>query len=370
MLKLKSFMGANGWGRKFILGLLGVSCQLELAQASPSLIDSFSGRFDDFENFSSFGLCGLAPASAQLPYCSPDQLAQFRRTDFEMSGFLVATESTLDLTDAIRNRKLDASILDDVFKKYNYSDVLVATRASLAINHWLVGLVPFRRNGLFQVQNPSLPFASLVYREDLSLFVGYGYHWNLGDRLALDTGLRLNYLKRTQLIAEATVVDIVSKPGSEIFQKSSLAGVFADSAVSLRYGDEAVLHVQAWDLGSFQSGTDNSDQYLYVVRDRTPRLGWGAAWTPRVWAGRLQVGGELFQFLNYPNAFADQWVGTLSYFVGPLRVLSAVRPGLFRSGMGLRFGGYEVSVANEWINTIQTGRETQPRLILGVAAGL
>lgn len=353
------------WGWAMVSALVASGAQARVLNVA----DAFAGRWDSLESYASLNQCSLAPAFAELYFCSPAQLGGLKRAHFESRNFVVATESMLKLADELKGKKIDGEVIDGLFKKYNYSDALISTRIGFARDGLLVGVMPIVAQAQFIIQNPSLPFGSLTFRQDLGFFAGYGRRFELGTDWTLSAGAIGTFLKRSEILAEATVVELLADTSGDLTEKHSKTGFFVDAGLQISHDDEFMVGVQAWDLGAFTSGADETD-WLYVIPDRSARLGVSAAWAPRVGLGRLQLGAGLGLNLALDNNLPQQWSGSVSYYIGPFRFLSAFRPGLLRTGLSFRFSTFETVVAQEWFNELESGRKAQPRFTVGVTAGL
>ena len=354
---------------KLKLVALTLLCITSPALADAPLMDTLAGTWDDMESFITVGQCATAPGSAQLYNCNPAKLSEVKKGRLEAAGFISATDTVMAIADTLRKNEISSSDIDKLFSSYNYSELLISSHVSYVAPNFLMGVRPVRLSGQFQVHNPNLPFASLTYRDDLDVYGGTGFAFSVGE-LSVSVGAIGTVLYRKEVLSEASIADFVSKPSSELLTTQTLDGAFADLGATVELPNTFTFSALFKDLGGFWRGQDLSPQFLFILPDRIPRLYVSASAIPSLGVGNLQAGGQIISFLNRQNTLSNQWFGTLSYFAGPLSILSGFRPGLFRTGLGMRFSQLEVTVAQEWVNQLETGRQAQPRFILGMAVGL
>jgi hypothetical protein len=352
-----------------LFALMLLSAISRTAFADSSLLNDLAGSWNDLDTFVTMGACAAAPSSAGAYLCSPAQLPFVKTPRFEMAGFISATESSLNLADTLRKQEIDTTDINIIFNSYNYSEVLLSTRVSYVAPGVFFGIRPFKLQGQFQLHNPNLPLGSLTYRNDLEAFAEFGHAFKWGD-FNFSLGGTGTIVKRTEVLSEATLIQFASEPPAELLQTQNRFGLFADLAAYAELPGYFTTSIMVQDLGQFETGQNVSSQYLYVLPDHVERVLTAFAFTPSLWVGTLQVGIESVTFFNLQNDFANQLIGTLSYYVGPLRVLSGFRPGLFRTGLALRLNNFEVSVAQEWYNSLQTGQNAQPSFTLEASIGL
>ncbi len=336
--------------------------------ALPSMFDSISGNWDSFDEYVSFGQCSFAPSYAQMPFCNPARLQFVKNGTLEYSGILSATESVLSLSQGLMSGDLNSDFITDAFDDYNYSEALISARINYTFRNLTLGIRPVRLYGQFQLHNPNLPMGSMLYRDDLNVFMGAGFGFKFHD-LSVSAGATGTILRREEYIAETTLVNFSSQLPSDFLFEQKRNGVFGDAGVFAEMDGIISGSFLIKDFGRFLNG-ETRDKYLFIRPDRETRVLTGLALVPKLWAGQMQIGGELFYSLIYGNVWNKQWLGTLSYYVGPTKLLSSFRPGFLRTGLSIRFSAFEVAVAQEWINKIETGRSSQPRFTLGLRVGL
>lgn len=338
------------------------------AHAAP-VLDALAGGWNDLDSFTTLGQCSAGPLGASYR-CSPALLSRATQPRFEGKGLISATDSVLSISDALRKESINSGDIEKLFKDYNYSDLIAEVDLSYFGPSLTVGLRPIRYQGQFQVHNPNLPLASLAYRKDLDIHAGTGYGWQLG-RLNLSAGALVSVVRREETLVEATLLDLASRPAKELIDKQKLTGYFFDFGANATWNEFLSASVLAKDFGGWFGGkTDRTSRYLFLNPDRPRRIFTSLAVMPRLFTGRLQIGASAVHFLQQKNSLGDQWFGTVSYYIGPTRLLSGFRPGLFRTGLATRFSRFEVNVAQEWINKLETGRKAQPRFTLEITSGL
>lgn len=337
--------------------------------SATSVVDSLSSSWDEMALFATLGNCAAAPNWVELYECNPATLAYVSKGKFQASGFISATESVLNIADTLRRNEVHSDQISKLFASYNYSEFIVNSRVSYVDRHYTLGVRPVRMQGQFQIHNPNLPFASLLYRNDIVAFAGMGYSIRVGA-VDISAGLVGSAVFRREILAETSLVDFASKPAKELLYDHRMRGGFADFGSKVELENIFTASVSAHDIGYYWSGVEVAHKYLFMDEDKLQRILFSAAAIPRLWVGNLQLGGEVVQFLDVGNELNHQWFATASYFVGPLRVMTGYRPQLFRSAIALRHNEFEVSVANEWVNRIETGRSAQPRITMGFTAGL
>jgi hypothetical protein len=340
------------------------------AEAALPLLDNLAGAWNDLDGFASLGQCIAGPPGVGTLLCSPAQLTSVGKGRFEGRGTISATDSVLDVSDKLRRDEISSNDINTLFQDYNYTDALVNVDLNYVGHDFLLGVKPVRYQGQFEVHNPALPYVSLTFRDDRDFHAGTAYELG-GDILKLRAGLLAALLVREETMVEGTVVDLASRPPKELLDKQKLTGVFVDLGASLDYRGIVELAVLGKDYGDWLgSRQDHSSRYLFVRRDKDPKIFASLAALPRLWRGKLQVGASVVRFQDETNDFSKQWFATVSYFVGPFRLLTGWRPDLFRSGIALRFSRFEANVAQEWVNRLEDGRKPQPRFTLEVTTGL
>jgi|GEM_PF-2251207 len=339
------------------------------AQAAAHLLDSLAGTWNDLSDFVTLGQCASAPVWTAQYNCNPALSANISEDRFEAAGFLTATSSVIKLADTLRQNQINVNDVNTLFQSANYSDLIISAQIYYASKGIIFGVRPLRVQGQFQVHNPNLPLGSLTYRDEIDLFMGLSHSW-AGENFSFNLGATGTVMTRKEVLAEATLLNFASAGPSSLLNTQRMNGLFADLGMSFEMHNRFVVSAVARDLGYFLLGQDVTSNYIFVTEDRQPRGLFSASYIPELWHGNLQIGAELISFFSQTNTLGDQWVGTLSYYVGNLKLMSGFRPGLFRTGLDLKFSSFEVSVAQEWLNLIEDGRTTQPRFILGFVAGL
>lgn len=341
----------------------------QTAFASNTNLSLLTGSWNEFDGFVSLNQCATAPRNYSGSLCSPAQIPYISQGRLEVSGFLSATDSSLAILDTLRKNEINSSDVNKLFSKYNYSNFLVDARISYLSPFLYLGARPVRIQGEFEVHNPNLPLGSVTFRDDLEVFAGTGYSVESANWI-FSGGTTATLLFRREGLAEASLIDFAARPSNELLATQSIVGTFFDVGTRAELKDTFVISGLFKDLGGFFNGVDRSASYLFIHQDHLPRVYISAAVLPRIGYGTLQVGGELLSFFSVDNHFDKQWVGTASYYIGPLRVLSALRPGFIRTGLATRFSTLEVAVSQEWVNTLETGSNAQPHFNLGVTASL
>jgi hypothetical protein len=356
-------------GPLLALALFAGSTQA-FAAASP-VLDDLAGTWNDLDSFASIGQCIAGPSENTNLLCSPTQLNGVKRGRFEGRGTISATDSVLDVADRLRKEEITASDVNSLFQDYNYSDVLLNVDLDYVGPNFLLGVKPVRYQGQFEVHNPNLPLASLAFRDDRDFHAAVSHGFG-GDILRWRVGASAAMLFRNESLVEATVIDLATTTTNGLIDHQKLTGVFGDLGTSLEFRQMIQAAVLMKDLGGWLGGnTDHSSRYLFIRPDKTPKVFYALSATPRVGTGRLQIGVSAVQLPNEAsNSLSNQWFGTVSYFVGPFRLLTGFRPNLFRSGLAVRFSRFEANVAQEWINKLEDGRKPQPRFTLEVTSGL
>ena len=355
--------------RFFLIAGLVILSDATLSSASISLLDALSGSWTDLDSFVTLGLCAGVPGSSQMHLCSPAQIPFIRTGRFEAAGFLSATESVLTIADTLNNSEINSTAINQLFSKYNYSEFFVSGGMSYYSQYFSIGMRPVRMQGRFQLHNPNLPLGSLTYRDDKDLFVGTGVKFPVGP-LMFSIGAEGTLVYRKEVLLEASLVDFAAKNANELLNRQTLTGGFAHIGTHIELPNVFTFSALFSDIGEFWRGNDLSGNYLFILPDKIPRVTLTGSAIPSLWVGNFQFGAGVIGFLDRPNSWESQWFGTASCYLGPMRFLSGFRPGLLRTGLGLRFSSFEVDVAQEWINNLETGREAQPRFTLQVAAGI
>ncbi len=339
------------------------------AHAEAPILENLAGAWNDLDGFASLGQCISSPVNSQF-ICSPAQLSRVEKGRFEGRGTISATDSVLKVSDALRRNDVSSTDVSALFQEYNYTDLLVTVDLNYIGQNFMVGIRPVRYQGQFEVHNPNLPFVSLAARDDQDFHVGYGRSFG-GDKFRWSAGATGSFLLREEILVEATLVDLAARPATDLVDRQKLRGYFFDVGTSFEFNNFVNFAVLGKDMGDWLGGShDHVNRYLFIHSDKVPKIVMSASILPRLWGGRLQVGLSTIRFLDETNSFDRQWFGTLSYYVGPLRLLTGWRPELFRSALAIRFSRFEVNVAQEWLNHIETGRRAQPRFTLEVTSGL
>ena len=343
------------------------------AQADTSILNSLSGSWENLDSYITLNLCAAAPTlgakEAGVYQCSPSQLSLVSGNLFNASAFVSATDSVLNIADTLRKSEINSSDIKKLFSEFNYSEYLINTQVGYVGNGFTVGIRPLHWQGQFQFHNPNLPLGSLELRDDIEAFAGYGlgFEW---ESVHFGMGTQGTLVFREETLSEASLVDLAARSASELIEKQTQAGGFLDIGVFAEKRGWVSASLLFKDIGQFWSGQQLSGRTLFIKQDRTPKLFSAISFIPEIGVGSLQVGLEVISFLDQPNVLRDQWIGSLSYFVGPLRILSGFRPNLLRTGLGLKFSKFEVALAQEWINRLDDGRQAQPHLTLEMTAGL
>ena len=281
-----------------------------------------------------------------------------------------ATDSVLTIADTVKKGDLNYQDVSDLFKKYNYSDVIVNSELNYVGKGVRFGVRPVRYQGQFFVHNPNLPLVSLAVREDVDVLFGLSKAFEF-DSVRFTIGATADLLFRKDNLAEASLVDLAIKPAKELLDRQNMTGYFFDIGTELDIGNFFTISTLTKDLGDwFKQKRDNTYKYLFLYPDRIPRTLVSASIFPALGPGRFQIGASSYYFHERENQFSKQWFGTISYYVGPLRLLSGFRDNLFRTGIATKFSRFEVNVAQEWFNTIETGRKSRPRFTLEVTTSL
>jgi hypothetical protein len=342
-----------------------------LLARSDSGIDSLTGTWGSLDSYVTLGNCISAPAESGR-ICSPAQLGEGRKDRLEFSGFLSGTNSALDLSDAVKKERLNSATVEEFFSKYNYSEFLLFGNLQYVSTSsaFLVGVTPVKYQGQLELHNPNLPLVSFVVREDLQFFLGKAFSAS-SENWKFSAGGKATLLSRTERVVETTIVDIAARPTSDIVSKRKLTGSFFDIGMSMEYRSVLKFSLTSEDLGGYWKGQrDNSNQYLFINFDRTPRSIASFAYNPKIWYGILHLGIGAVHLYNRNNFYSNQWMATASYYLGPVRILSGFGKNVFRTGLGIDFSGHDVAVAQEWVNKLEDGRYPQPRFTLSVAASL
>lgn len=340
------------------------------ARAEAPILDNLAGAWNDLDGFATVGQCISSPGNNPHLECSPAHLTRAEKGRFEGRGTISATDSVLAVSDRIRKKEINTSEVNDLFDKYNYTDLLVNVDLNYVTKGFLVGIRPVRYQGQFEVHNPNLPLVSLAFREDQDFHVGTALGFG-SEKLRFTAGATGSLLLREESLVEATLVDLASRPPKDLLDTQKMTGYFFDVGATAELRDTVIFSVLAKDLGDwFANRRSNVNRHLFLNNDKLTKLFLSLAAVPRLWGGRLQVGVSVVRFANETNNLDKQWFTTLSYYLGPVRILTSWRPDLFRSGLATRFGRFEVNVAQEWVNNLELGRRAQPRFTLEVTSGL
>lgn len=357
--------------RRLILAVLLSLLALwpQAARAEAAILDNLAGAWNDLDGFASVGQCISSPANS-AHVCSPTHLARSQKGRFEGRGTISATDSVLAVSDRIRKNEISSADVNALFSEYNYTDLLLNVDLNYVTKGFLVGIRPVRYQGQFEVHNPNLPLVSLAFREDQDIHAGTAVAFG-GDLFRFTAGATGSLLFREETLVEASLVDLASRPARDLLDKQKMTGYFFDIGATAEIRESVMFSVLAKDVGDWMGNRrTNVNRYLFLNNDKLTKLFFSLAALPRLWGGRLQVGVSTVRFLEANNQFDKQWFTTLSYYLGPLRVLTGWRPDLFRTGVAMRFGRFEVNVAQEWLNNLESGRKAQPRFTLEVTSGL
>lgn len=333
-------------------------------------LDALAGSWNDLDSFATLGQCIASPSDSLYYLCSPAHLSRVKKPRFEGRGMVSATDSVLKIGDALRNENVNSQEVNLLFRDYNYSDLLVNVDLNYVAKNFLVGVRPVRYQGQFQIHNPNLPLASLSYRKDMDAHAGTGYVFGSAD-WSWSAGAMGTFLIRDDSLVEASLVELASRPGRDLVNTQKLRGYFFDLGTSIEFRQFVTFSLLGRDFGDWLGGRqEQAGRYLFLHPDKLPKLHAAFAVTPYLLGGRFQIGASTLHFLNQKNDLGEQWFATLSYYAGPLRILSGFRENLLRTGLAMRFERFEVNVAQEWINTLEQGRKAQPRFSLEVTSGL
>ncbi len=350
----------------FLLLILAPSC----ARGDASSLDSLAGAWNDLDGFASLGQCIASPKDSQYYQCSPAQLARVEKERFEGRGTVSATDSVLSIGDSLRNKEINSAQVNSLFRDYNYSDLLMTVDLSYIAHNFIFGIRPLRYQGQFEVHNPNLPLVSLAFREDQNVHAGYAKSFG-NDHVRFSVGAIGSIVFREETLLEASLIDVASTPASQLLDRQRLRGYFFDVGGMAEFNDLFIVSLLGQDLGDWFGGQmDHTDRYVFLRPDKVPKVFAAVSVLPALASGRLQVGLSGFRFLGQQNLINQQWFGTVSYYVGPLRVITGWRPELFRTGLAIRFSRFEVNVAQEWVNKIESDRKAQQRFSLEVTSGL
>lgn len=271
--------------------------------------------------------------------------------------------------DALKKEKVNAGDVRTLFDDYNYSDLAANVDLNYVSRNFLFGIKPMRYQGQFEIHNLNLPLASLTFRKDSDIHAGTSF--SMGEDLKWSLGAQGALLFREESIVEATLVDLASRPQKELVDTQKLSGYFFDLGTSLEFRDAVSISVLGKDFGNWFGGArSHAGRYLFVHDDKAPKVFTSLAWLPYFLGGRFQLGVSSVHFLDRENEASKQLFGTLSYYVGPLRLISGFRGDLFRTGLAMRFSRFEVNVAQEWINKLEESRRAQPRFSVEITSGL
>src|SRR3989344_6024025 len=217
--------------------------------AKKLLLDSLAGSWDNLDSYVTLGHCANAPYQYGVVACSPAQYANVRNARFEADGFVSATESALDLADSVKNEEIKPDDINKLFSAYNYSEAFLTAQLSVAMKNFYFGINPLRIQGQFQVHNPNLPFASVVYRQDLGFFLGAATSFSIGT-LKTNLGAKGTYLFRKETMGEATLLDFASVHSRDIFnQQKKIKAAYADLGITTELPDIFSLSATLKDLG-------------------------------------------------------------------------------------------------------------------------
>jgi hypothetical protein len=341
-----------------------------------NLFDSLAMTWDNFDDFVTTGLCASAPTEAGLYGCNPAHLPEIKTGRFDAGVFLSATDSVISIVDTLNtaqnssnNPQGFSTLLNTVFSNYNYSELIFSAKALYVDQYFSLGIHPKKISAQFEVHNPNLPLASISMRDETNINLALGYGFSLGS-WKINAGTALTVTTQAETIAETTLLTFASVPLDQIAQTQRMNGIFADFGFTAQSHGLFAVSALLRDIGGYWMGSDRSSQYLFIYPNRVPRFAASFSWIPELWRGQLQIGLQFISLFNTYYAIADEWTATVSYFLGPLRILSSLRPDLIRTGIALRLTDFEASIAQEWVNQAETGRQNQPRFILGVSLGL
>jgi len=334
-------------------------------------LDLLAGSWGGADSYITQNQCISAP-NAISKSCSPASQRGGGSTKLQFEGFVSATNSTLDLSDDVKSEKVKASDVQSFFEKYNYSEFLAFGRLKLLSpkNGLTVGVNPYRYQGQLKLHNPNLPLVSLVVRQDLEFFSGYAHEISF-SKFSLSAGAMGTLVRRQESLVESTILDIAARPISDIVKKRRLKGSFFDLGFRGTFEETYSIAVLSEDLGGFWDGfKDDSNKYLFINYDRTPRTTYSLGFHPAALGGRIHLSVGTVQFHQRKNTLGPQWLSSLSYIIGPTRITSGFSKDIFRTGIGMDFSGYDVAVVQEWKNSVEAGRKSKPKFTLSVAASL
>jgi hypothetical protein len=321
------------------------------------------------DNFVTWTGCSSLPSMATSTDCNPAALARRTQGRFGASGFLSVSDTGLSIVEELRDNTITYDRLQRFFSTHNYSETIINTQIEYEARYWRVGARPKRMVATFEIHNPNLPFVSISYRDETHLFASGAYSLEFG-KLSIQAGMNTTLLYREEYGAETTLADFAVRSPTEIVRREGRPGFFADIGARLEWDSWAVLSVVLNDLGWFFRGIDQYANRLFLKQDRIPRISYSLGIHPRVWKGQIVLGTALSSFLTVYNRYESQWSGYAGYVLGPGKFLAGFGWGIFRTSIGVDVGSFGASVAQEWINTLETGRSTHPRFSLEARVSL
>jgi hypothetical protein len=359
-------------GKKLFILILFLMIPLPV-YALGTLIDSLSMTWDHFDSFVMLGQCGtVAPDFQTFPCHSSSAVRssiESKSSRIQTGVFLTATDTIFNLVSALQNAQPSSSFLQQIFSQYNYSQFIFNSEIFYADTYFTLGVRPKKITGSLQTHNPNLPLASVVLRDETDVYSSLGFNFNIGA-LEFSFGGTLTVLTRSESLAEATLLDIAASDLTQLVQTQRMNGIFSEFGINSLLKGVFSISGLVQDMGVFWLGTDTSSQYLFISPDRIPRITLSAAWIPYFLNGQFRIGMQYIYLFSNSFSLSQDWTGTVSYFLGPLAILTGFCPGLFRSGINLNINQFSVSVAQEWINQVETGRQNQPRFIVGASYSL
>lgn len=331
-------------------------------------VNSFTGTFDDLASFVTMSQCSTAPQVETLYLCHPARMAFGKKTSLQKGVFFSVNELVLDAGEAIlRNKQNDS--FNKLMSSYEYAELLASSRIDYFRENWMVGLRPYKVTGQFSRRNPSLPLASVSLRTDTVPMAGVAYAHDI-DTIKIGIGAFGRYVIREELIAEGSVSDIAGYGIDEVIQKQDVQAALVDVGLLASVNSLFNVSLQLKNAGGLVKGKDLASETLFVANDFQTRVEYAVGLTPTLFYGKTHLGFGFSNFFQQDDTVADLWFGTLSYYVGPLSIMSGFRNQFLRTGLGLSYNPFRFALAQEWINKIQVHGKTQPRFTFEVAVEL